>query len=159
MKMLEFTLASGGEIDLQPTSITLFEEMNAGTNAHFPDARAFVRYSLGDIDYHAIVTETYSDLVRMLDINVRPGDWVRVSRPNGEKLAFLAGNVLSRSSATPDSEPGAASEILLTLTRNGETGRYGLKNTIAELRAMMAERAEVESAPEPIELPPLDCGE
>lgn len=137
MKLIELSLAAGGDLDIPASAVTMVEELSATKNPTFEDANAFVRYSLGEKDYHALVTGTYGDMVRLLDVNVRPGDWMTVHRPDGDRVLLLKGNVVGRETATAQHEPGSVAVLSVTLDRKGTIGDIGVKESVAELRGLM----------------------
>lgn len=145
-RFLELTLADGEALDIPGGSITMFEGMGNNPNETMPEAKAFIRYSIGNDDFHAWIKETFSDILRLLDINVRPGNWLLLTRETGDRVAFLKDNIIGRQSIKSDT---ASCEVTVLLTRGGIVGTFKVQESRDEIKAKMDQPATSFDAPPP----------
>lgn len=95
--MLELTLADGRELDIPSGSVVMFESMLENANPHFPNARAFIRYAMGNDLRTAVLSTKVEDLIFDLGINTEaPSKWLRLDKKTGERLVLLSVNVVGR---------------------------------------------------------------
>jgi hypothetical protein len=132
--MLEFNLADGNALDIPAASISMFESLTAVKNEAYPDAKSFIRYSIGEMDYQALLTDSFDDVIRVLDINVRPGPWLILTNANGNKLGVIAGNILARKGL-----PSGETELSIALNQNGQIGDFTVSETRDTVKTMMGD--------------------
>jgi len=130
--MLELNLADGNALDIPASSISMFEGLETEKNENFPEANSFIRYSLGETDNQALLIETFDDLVRLLDINVRPGLWLRLNNANGNKMAVFAPNIVARKALS-----SGTTELTILLSRDGLVGTFTVVEGRDAIKAMM----------------------
>ena len=145
-RLIELVLADGRGIDIPPGSVTCFEAMHPGKNESFPDARSFVRYSFGDVDRTAVINQSFDDLVRMLDINVRPADWLLLTREDGDRIALLNGSVLSREEIADGT---GACKLVVAFGIERRLGELTVRETRDEVKGLMEARP-AEPMPAPV---------
>lgn len=148
-RYLELTLANGNALDIPPSSVTLFEAMHRGKNANFPEARSFIRYTLGQDDRIGLLSDSFEDLLRLLDVNVRPGVWVLLTREDGDRVALRADDILAREAV--ETEKGAC-KLVFAMGASRTTGELIVRETRDEVKKAMeppAPEPEAEIDPKP----------
>lgn len=135
--MLELNLVNGEGLDIPAETIVMFEAMTKDTNPNFPSARCFIRYAFSpDQVKTAILTETFDEMVRRLEMNVRPGPWLVVTRDDGNKMAVQFGNILGRMAIKDENRPKARCELQIN------TGAGIAAYFVQETREVVKDRTE-----------------
>lgn len=96
-QFVELEIADGRELDVPMEGILAFMGIPKGHNPNFPDAIALVWYVLGAEIRSALLTNSVSDLILDLNINVAPQDWMRLHQhEDGEEVVIRARDVKGR---------------------------------------------------------------
>jgi len=87
-RFIDLIVADGTHRSIPPHTIWCVQGMHKGQNPNFEDAECCVFYRLNAQIASAILLQDYNDVIRMLDINVRPADWVQLTLADGNRFAI-----------------------------------------------------------------------
>lgn len=142
--MLELIDEDGQPLDIPASTVTLFEGLAAGKNENHPEARAYLRYQLGNQPREAFVQSTFSDIVLGLKITSQANSpWLLLTQEDGDRVAVMFGHVLQRRGLNSES---AACEITVMMNQEGGLATYRVKESRAEI-------VEKSKMPEPAMVP------